>query len=81
MNGMGGNGGGLVVDHQHHECNDCYVCRGGLALCTVCGAGEGQLLKHCPGYRLSEETLESCYSGNVLDLFGWRVQAARKGKR
>ena len=44
----------------------------GLALCTVCGGGEGQLLKWCPGVRLTEEALEACYTGNVVDLDHYR---------
>lgn len=39
-----------------------------LAMCTVCGAGEGELLRWCPGYRLTREALEACYTGNVVDF-------------
>lgn len=41
---------------------------GGLALCTVCGAGEGELLKWCPGFKLTPEARQACYTGNVADL-------------
>ena len=40
----------------------------GLAYCTVCKAGEGALLKWCPGFKLTEEAMEACYRGNVVDL-------------
>ncbi len=46
----------------------CIYCVGGLASCTRCGASEGELLAHCPGFLLSQETKEACYSGNVIDL-------------
>jgi hypothetical protein len=43
-----------------------------LAYCMVCGAGEGELLKWCPGFRLAYEALEACYTGNVVDLGYYR---------
>jgi hypothetical protein len=43
-------------------------CDGGLGVCTVCKAAEGQLLTHCPGYALNEEALKACYNGNVKDF-------------
>lgn len=55
-------------DSSHNEFNTCFICDGGLALCTLCGAFEGQLLTYCPGYMLSEETLDACYKGNVIDF-------------
>lgn len=41
--------------HILHACNDpdCFVCRGGLALCTVCNGAEGSLPTDCPGRRMS----------------------------
>jgi hypothetical protein len=67
----------MALEHVWHKCQcyeaGCMFCDGGLGLCTVCGAFEGQLLTHCPGYRLSEETLEACYRGNVKDLAAFRV--------
>jgi len=44
----------------------------GLAYCVVCGAGEGELLKWCPGCRLTSEALEACYTGNVIELDYYR---------
>lgn len=40
----------------------------GLSICTVCGAGEGELLKWCPGFKLTEEDKEACFQGDVVDL-------------
>ena len=61
--------GGHIWFKCSQPCNGrCQYCDGGLALCTVCGAGEGELLSHCPGFRLSFEARTACYSGNVLDF-------------
>lgn len=45
------------MKHKLHECEkeDCYVCTGGLALCTVCKGGEGTLPQECPGRMMTEE--------------------------
>lgn len=54
---------------------DLYVCR-------VCNAAEGELLSYCPGYRLNAETLDACYTGNVIDLEGQRrYRQAMIGRR
>lgn len=44
-----------------------------LVVCSVCNAGEGELLAYCPGHGLSQETLEACYDGNVVDFTFWRI--------
>ena len=44
----------------------------GLAYCTCCGAGEGELLAYCPGYKLSQDTMDACFDGNVIDLTFWK---------
>lgn len=54
-------------------CYGCIFCEGGLATCVVCGAFEGQILSTCPGYHLSEETLDACYQGNVADMDLYRT--------
>ena len=54
---------------RNQDSGNCMFCDGGLGHCIVCGGFEGQLLTYCPGYKLSEETLESCYRGNVLDFY------------
>lgn len=50
------------------DVQSCSFCDGGLARCTICGAAEGELLSHCPGFWLNQETKEACYNGNVLDF-------------
>lgn len=37
-----------------NSCPGCCYCDGGLALCTVCNAGECELTTDCPGVPLSE---------------------------
>lgn len=48
------------MDHVLHECGseDCFVCRGGLALCTVCGGAESSMPTACPGRRMTSGELE-----------------------
>lgn len=62
----------LLRPHQYYRCSSrcegCHYCEGGLHWCTVCGGREGELLSSCPGHKLSAETLEACYRGNVVDL-------------
>lgn len=66
------------TNHTWHECKQegCYVCEGGLGWCIVCGAFEGSLLTHCPGFKLNPETIEACYNGNVKDLHRFRVMVS-----
>ncbi len=54
--------------HEKDSHRGCYFCEGGLTRCVVCGAVEGELLSHCPGYQLSPEAKEACFSGNVFDF-------------
>ncbi len=68
--------GGHVWFHCRKECSGCWCCNGGLSMCRVCGAFEGQLLTTCPGYKLNQETLDACYSGNVRDFSLLKAYAA-----
>lgn len=52
-----------------------------LACCTVCGAGEGELLKWCPGFKLTEEAKEACFRGNVADLAYYRARREYEERR
>ena len=63
------------MQHIWHKCNnECQVCEGGLAWCIVCDGFEGSLLTHCPGYRLSWETIQACYNGNVKDMVQYKAR-------
>lgn len=44
-----------------------------LAVCRVCGGGEGELTTDCCGYNLSYEKREQCYQGGLdySDEKGW----------
>lgn len=55
------------MDHDLHSCSDseCNVCRGGLALCTVCGGAEASMPTDCPGVHLSSDTLDGIQSGEI----------------
>ena len=61
-----------VIKHTYTKCfchiktdgRECFVCKG-LAYCEVCKAAEGELLPWCPGFKLSTDTHEACYRGNV----------------
>lgn len=64
----------MIKEHVWFKCppecekRSCNFCEGGLSLCTVCGAGEAELLSACPGFKLSAEALEACLDGTVVDL-------------
>jgi len=63
----------LSREHTFYECPPncedlfCKFCRGGLAMCTTCGAAEGELLEECPGRKLSAKELEYCFKNGCLD--------------
>ena len=67
----------LGLQHVWFDCkcgrDGCMFCDGGLCLCTVCNAFEGQLLSSCPGYKLSEEAHDAVYEGNVYDFVNWKA--------
>ena len=46
--------------HIYHKCNDedCLLCRGGLAYCTVCREGEAGLADVCPGPQAKQAVTE-----------------------
>ena len=59
------------MEHVWYKCQQpctiqhCQWCEGGLGLCTVCNAAEGELLEECPGYELTAEAHELCYKGQI----------------
>lgn len=55
--------------HKQHKCDkeDCFVCKGGLYLCDICGGAEAALPTDCPGKALEEEELRQISTG-LLDF-------------
>jgi len=59
------------MKHKYYKCKqpctkeNCQYCDGGLALCTVCGCGEGELPTDCPGFKLSGTTRSLIYGGKL----------------
>lgn len=58
--------------HKYFECKCgepiCQFCSGGLALCTVCGGGEGSLTTECCGRRITKEEEDRIYKQGNLDF-------------
>lgn len=44
-------------------CTGCFLCHGGLALCSTCGGMEGALTTHCPGKRMDSMLQDAVYNG------------------
>lgn len=59
------------MKHQPVECHcgepHCPLCIGGLFICQVCGAAEGELATECPGEPLSQAIRVAVWDG-VLDF-------------
>lgn len=58
------------MEHVIYECTGCksaycLFCDGGLALCTVCGGGEGGLATECPGSRLAPAQQDQILAGQL----------------
>lgn len=52
----------------HEKCDQpgsCMFCDGGLAYCTVCKCGEGELATDCPGYPVAQANRELVYAGKL----------------
>lgn len=63
--------------HCGSDCNGCCLCHGGLALCTVCGGGEGSLPDHCPGGPMTNEQSDAVYAGRLNFRNGaWRNESS-----
>jgi hypothetical protein len=48
----------------------CQFCDGGLFACTECGAFEGAMTTHCPGYQVDGVTWDEVYAGKKDFRFG-----------
>lgn len=61
------------MKHVIHSCSEdrCFVCDGGLGLCTVCGSAEGAWTTDCPGSQIPSTVLDQVYS-NVVDFVDGR---------
>ena len=64
-----------MTQHKWFKCPStcdlsyCAFCRGGLALCTVCGGFEGTLTAECCGRRLTKDAEDAVHRG-TLDFNG-----------
>ena len=66
----------VFVKHAPGQCdyNSCPICDGGLALCSLCGGGEGSLPTDCPGAMMTWEQSMAVYAGDLDYRAGeWRV--------
>ena len=54
---------------RHTRCDSnpgmCPICDGGLFVCKICGAAEGEVPTDCPGEKLGPATLESIFKGDL----------------
>jgi hypothetical protein len=57
----------VKLKHVWHKCNedDCFVCRGGLGLCTVCHGAEASLPTDCPGVAMTAEQQDAVQAGTL----------------
>lgn len=55
----------MGMKHVLHSCNadQCFVCDGGLGLCTVCGGAEASMPTDCPGTKIDEAILDQIQRG------------------
>lgn len=55
------------MKHSLHQCDDedCPVCLGGLAWCTVCGGGEASLPSECPGRKMTDAEEDAVQDGRL----------------
>ncbi len=79
-----------MTQHKWFKCPSacdlsyCAFCRGGLALCTVCGGFEGTLTTECCGRALTKAEEEAIYSERSLDFIGGQwvpLSAANSGNQ
>jgi hypothetical protein len=69
----------MKTKHVWHVCNKgvnggeceegpCIFCGGGIALCTVCGGGEGTLTVDCCERRLTDEEEKGIYEHQNINF-------------
>lgn len=61
--------------HSTEFDGSCPVCDGGLSVCLVCGAAEGELPRECPGRTMTREELDGVLDGRLDYVDGtWRTK-------
>lgn len=60
------------------ECDGCFVCMAGLALCETCGGAEASLPTHCPQQKMSVELADAVQDGE-LDFIDGRWMVLMRG--
>ena len=71
------------MEHNWHECEEenCFVCEGGLGLCTVCNGAESSLTTHCCGHGLNTLALDNISKGSLNFKDGkWIINAVQERK-
>lgn len=62
------------LTHERCDREYCGICDGGLGVCTVCHAAEGELTTDCPGVPVPVDIREKVFAGQVDFRFGgWIV--------
>lgn len=64
---------------EHEKCPNpgrCMICDGGLALCALCGCGEGGLPTDCPGYNCYAEYGDAIHRGEIDFVDGEWVKSS-----
>jgi hypothetical protein len=59
------------MNHTLHICDDddCFVCRGGLASCNICGGAEASMPTDCPGRKMTADEQDAVQAG-TMECFG-----------
>lgn len=56
----------IYVRHENCQLDRrCAICDGGLAVCEICKAAEGELTTDCPGSYVDPLTRNSVYQGRL----------------
>lgn len=65
----------VFLKHENCTRNNCQICDGGLALCTVCKGAEASLPSDCPGREMTETEQAAVQMGNLDFKDGcWRAE-------
>jgi hypothetical protein len=64
----------MKTEHIYYKCDPpcdiaCSFCDSSLALCNICGAGEGELATECPGPDTTKQQRELTMTG-MIDFVG-----------